>query len=237
MKKSLKKLSVMITLLIVFNSVPVFAEINLNKSTEIEISQDNIFRPEIETFSTEKETKVPNKFTLYGNADENQVIIKIGNIGIDSLDSVSLSIKEGTRTVSKFVGKVLPGSKEVRVPFLMKKSVEHMTVTCTIVDAGQTVIKTLNVSRSVPAKALNRWHRGSFPTQIASLDSHYAKHGSQVGASNIIQYLNKADGFSQNLRGSHISNVPGSVPGVKRYRKLGKYIDIAPNKQIISFGT
>ncbi|MDF9825376.1 hypothetical protein M2475_001831 [Breznakia sp. PF5-3] len=49
-------------------------------------------------------------------------------------------------------------------------------------------------------------------------------------------YLNKAVEFSKILKGATKSKVDGFVEGVIRYKKNGKYIDIAPDGSIVSFG-
>lgn len=51
-----------------------------------------------------------------------------------------------------------------------------------------------------------------------------------------IHHDREAEGFAQNLRGSHKHYVDGAVEGVMRYVKNGKYIDLAPDGTIISFG-
>ena len=81
------------------------------------------------------------------------------------------------------------------------------------------------------------WNKGSFNSVEESVARHYYKHATEVGASNIEQYLRKAEGFMQNLKGATKSYVNGTVEGVIRYKKNGKYIDLAPDGTIISFGT
>ncbi|AKG08472.1 hypothetical protein AAX05_09390 [Moraxella bovoculi] len=71
---------------------------------------------------------------------------------------------------------------------------------------------------------------------MASLQAHFNKHGAEVGAVNVEQYLRKAEAFKQNLRGATKSPVAGQTNGAVRYKKNGKYIDIAPDGSIISFG-
>lgn len=72
-------------------------------------------------------------------------------------------------------------------------------------------------------------------TRIAAIDYHFREHGKQVGAENIEQYLRKAVAFRQEKRGSG-KPVDGPTPGTKRYLKQGKYIDITPDGEIVSFG-
>ena len=50
------------------------------------------------------------------------------------------------------------------------------------------------------------------------------------------QYLRMADAFSRNLFGAQRFPVDGFTPGVTRYVKNGRYIDLAPDGTIISFG-
>ncbi|WP_444894488.1 hypothetical protein ACJJIE_09940 [Microbulbifer sp. TRSA001] len=64
----------------------------------------------------------------------------------------------------------------------------------------------------------------------------YKDHGAEVGANSPEQYLRKAEGFKQNLRGASKSNVNGFTSGVVRFSKNGKYINLAPDGRIVSFG-
>lgn len=81
------------------------------------------------------------------------------------------------------------------------------------------------------------WNKGSFDSSEESLDYHYKKHGAEVGASNKEEYIRKAEEFAKTARkNSTKSKVSGEVEGVIRYKKNGKYIDIAPDGSIISFG-
>lgn len=58
-----------------------------------------------------------------------------------------------------------------------------------------------------------------------------------MGAKDPQQYLRKAEEFAKTAKkGSTKSPVSGAVEGVIRYKKNGKYIDLAPDGSIISFG-
>lgn len=82
----------------------------------------------------------------------------------------------------------------------------------------------------------NAWNKVSRNSVEDSLVEHFIKHGKEVNASDIAQYLRKAEGFMRNLRGAQKFNIDGYVEGVIRYVKNGRYIDIAPDGTIISFG-
>ena len=83
----------------------------------------------------------------------------------------------------------------------------------------------------------NLWHPGSYSSSYASLVDHWSRHGDEVQAEDLDQYLKKALGFKQNLRRSQRSYPEGNTKGVTRYTKNGRYIDIAPDGRIISFGS
>lgn len=80
------------------------------------------------------------------------------------------------------------------------------------------------------------WASGSFGSSEDSLIYHFNKHGAEVNATTPEQYLLKAQGFANNLRGATKVPVPGATGGVIRYIKNGKYIDIAPDGTIVSYG-
>ncbi|MBN2838528.1 MAG: hypothetical protein JXM74_07195, partial [Fusobacteriaceae bacterium] len=82
----------------------------------------------------------------------------------------------------------------------------------------------------------NTWNKGTFNSSKETINYHFKKHGKEVGAESVEQYMKKAEAFKNNLKGAKKSDVKGKVKGVIRYKKNGKYIDIAPDGSIISFG-
>ena len=57
-----------------------------------------------------------------------------------------------------------------------------------------------------------------------------------MGAQDMTQYLRMAEMFTTNLRGAKRFPVDGFTPGVTRYVKKDRYLDLAPDDTIISFG-
>ncbi|MCQ2601215.1 MAG: hypothetical protein MJ184_07615 [Treponema sp.] len=84
------------------------------------------------------------------------------------------------------------------------------------------------------------WGKGTFSNANESLLYHFDKHGKEVGAINIQQYLNKAKGFSQNLKNAKKIPSKNSLTGeynATRYEKNGKFIILDnETKDILSFG-
>jgi hypothetical protein len=80
------------------------------------------------------------------------------------------------------------------------------------------------------------WGKGSFDSALDSAKQHFRKHGAEVGAKDLAQYIRKAEEFARNLRGATKQAVEGFTNGVTRYMKNWKYVDLAPDGSIISFG-
>lgn len=72
-------------------------------------------------------------------------------------------------------------------------------------------------------------------TRLAALDRHFERHGEERGAQDVDQYLRMAIAFARERRGRGYS-VSGLTPGVRRWKKAGKYIDVDPNGEVVSFG-
>jgi len=93
-----------------------------------------------------------------------------------------------------------------------------------------------NQLKDVDSNLVGSWGKGSFDSVDDSIAYHFLKHGKAVDAADVAQYLRKAQHFASNLKGTTRSPVSGAVEGVIRYKKNGRYIDIAPDGTIISFG-
>lgn len=99
------------------------------------------------------------------------------------------------------------------------------------------MIKRFQKAQNEADSETGNWNKVSFDSPEDSLDYHYGKHGDEVGATSRDQYLRKAEEFAKTAKkGSTKSRVDGAVEGTIRYKKNGKYIDIAPDGSIVSFG-
>jgi filamentous hemagglutinin len=84
------------------------------------------------------------------------------------------------------------------------------------------------------AKSLvGAWGNGTFRNLSQSITYHFGKHGAEVGAGNVWQYLRKAEGFARNLRGARVTELEA---GAKRYVKMA--INLIKDKagKILSYG-
>ncbi len=84
------------------------------------------------------------------------------------------------------------------------------------------------------AKSLvSSWAKGSFPSVSESIKYHFARHGKEVSAADVWQYLRKSVAFARNLRGSRTNELE---TGVSRFMKNGYYVIKNESGKILSFG-
>jgi hypothetical protein len=82
-------------------------------------------------------------------------------------------------------------------------------------------------------KLMGQWEKSTFKTRSDSLAYHFGKHGADVGATNILQYMRKASAFAQNLKRATVAHLD---TGATRYTKNGRYIILSAERKILSFG-
>ena len=94
------------------------------------------------------------------------------------------------------------------------------------------------ISKEIKEKNIDvsAWDKGSFDSVEDSVARHFYKHGREVGADTVEQYLQKSKHFAQNIKNARRSPVSGATYGVTRYSKNGKYVDLTIDRKIISFG-
>ena len=94
-------------------------------------------------------------------------------------------------------------------------------------------IRGTNIAVSEAKTLVGGWSKGTFAKVSETLDYHFAKHGFEVGAENLVQYMRKAAAFGSNLRGAQRTVLEG---GATRYVKNGYYIIKDQAGKILSFG-
>lgn len=87
------------------------------------------------------------------------------------------------------------------------------------------------------------WDRGSYDSPGESLQAHFDKHGREVNAADPASYARKAEEMLRLVRGDRWQSgvvVDGYTPGVRRFYRGDRYIDIlrtsSDMRLIISFG-
>ena len=84
------------------------------------------------------------------------------------------------------------------------------------------------------AKMLMRgWSHATFETIPKSIRYHYRVHGDDVGAGNVWQYLRKAQGLRNSLRGAQRTALDG---GKARYTRNKRFLIINALGKIVSYG-
>ncbi len=78
-----------------------------------------------------------------------------------------------------------------------------------------------------------QWSKGTFPTVAESIKYHFMRHGKEISANTVWQYLRKADAYTQNLRGAKVYILENDA---SRYVKKGYYVIKDQAGKILSFG-
>jgi len=90
------------------------------------------------------------------------------------------------------------------------------------------------IALSEAKQLVGGWAQGTFEKVGASIAYHFEKHGAEVGAGSVWQYLRKAEGFAKNLKGATRTVLDD---GAIRYTKNKKYIILDEEKNILSYGS
>ncbi|MFL0253033.1 hypothetical protein ACJDT4_21730 [Clostridium neuense] len=182
------------------------------------------------------------EFNLESNKDyEGLTSIKAGESGGDILTALLGGTITSARFTTDAEGVVLavPTAGTVTVPLeevgATEVAVGGEITTRSLAGLGDDLDSTFQYADKGEGTS-GKWNQGSFDSGKNSLEYHFNKHGKEVGAKDADQYLRKAEEFARNLRGAKRYRVQGEVDGVTRYVKNGKYIDLAPDGTIISFG-
>ena len=89
------------------------------------------------------------------------------------------------------------------------------------------------------AALTERWAARNSPDAAAAAASHFAKHGAEVGAEDLLQYLRKADAFASNTKGARVIDRladDGTIKYIKQGRDVVRYVIKDIEGKIVSFG-
>ncbi len=247
MKKCRKILSLLVVAIMAISILPanVFAQ---------ELIEDVPIVPEVQNYSDENgNLRVPNfiPISVTARTDGTGVDIHVGNVGVDGLDSVTVTVSATGHSTSKSQTAYVPPviGKTFRFNMPMVKCNTTYNATIRIVDGSGTVIKTgtatLNYTDSILQSA--GWHRGTFSTRAASLEYHFGKHKAEVGATNLVSYLNMATTYraeiindiSEGTTGKYTITIgTGAIPSKKYKNNTDRRFAILTNSgyEILSFG-
>lgn len=249
-----KFLHLFLSLMLIFtSSAPVFANDIYNSETSsvsenLVLESDQELLPDVTNYSDSKQSRIPNAIpmTVKANQDGTGCTVHVGNIGVDGLDLVAVTVKatgySSSKTQKSYVFPIT--GKTFSFDFPMIKSSTTYSVTVKITDGGNSITKTGSAKLEYSESRLSGvWNKGSsYSSRGHSLENHFARHGDEVNSSNIVNYINKAVNYRSevlnSLKNIRTSPGTGSIPSTK-YKHLidGRFILLTnSNKEILSFG-
>lgn len=209
---------------------------NINNSEEIIGYSENV----LGRSKNAKAIDFPNVITLDWTATSSSVNLVIQNTGIDSVDTLSGTVKTGSYSKSFSISNLKTNITKLSIPINMEACLENIVVDYQASDAGSQIVKTTSSGhRQIESVYSSQWHKGADPTLYGAINKHYKKHKLEIGSTNIEAYVRSSITFRSTVNKSPDALVPGATPNVYRWRKNGKYIDLYGAKNtglIISYG-
>lgn len=92
----------------------------------------------------------------------------------------------------------------------------------------------IRISLTEAKRLVGQWSKGTFPSVSESIKYHFKRHGREVSANTVWQYLRKAAALSRNPRGAKVHILENDA---LRYVKKGYYVIKDRSGKILSFGT
>ncbi len=90
-----------------------------------------------------------------------------------------------------------------------------------------------NIGMKEAKVLVGAWGKGTYKKVSESITDHFARHGFEVGAENVVQYMRKAYAFASNLKGARKIL---QKDGTTWYGKNGYYVIKDEVGKIVSYG-
>lgn len=240
MKK--KILSLLIAAVLVISVVPHFAFAN---------EAPNSYIPIAENYDSSK-LRVPNAISIAVEArqDGTGVDVKVENLGADGLDSVTVTViatGHSSKSQTAYVPAIIGKTFSFNFPFIDCNTTYDATIRVIDGSGNKTLTGQAKLTYSESMLASAGWHKGTFATRGASLEYHLDTHGAEVGCTNLVQYLDAATSYRDqvvydigrnNLSNYKITIGTGSIASHK-YKSLsdGRFALLADSSyELLSFG-
>lgn len=192
-----------------------------------------------------------NGVPITAKVSDTNVEVYIGNVGTDPLDKVTVKVTAtGYSEQSQSATKILPAVGK-KFNFSISEISLNMvyTIIVTITDGGLTQNWADKIDKSYTESDLAEWHPGTYPTRVKSVDYHFGKHRTEVGAKTVTQYLAAASSMHVMVRGIKATTdtytlvktpATGGRVAQKKYthKATGRFIIVTDTSytQILSFG-
>lgn len=183
----------------------------------------NLISPTAETIDVQ-EPRVPNGIPITSTPRVNGtgIDVHVGNIGVDGLDSVTVTVSATGHSQPKSLTYYVPAivGKTFSFDFPYIKCATTYNITIQIMDGSgnKTLYRTAELNYTEEALAAMGWGAGTYGTRCYSLERHFTKHHNDggVGVNNLVAYLAMAiNTFNDTL------NNPGNYNVVQQTPKEG----------------
>lgn len=190
-------------------------------------------------------------FDVMADVDEMHASFTVDNNLKDDLE-VRMEAEAGGRTESTKSTIRSGESAVLKVVLPQLKAEETVVIRYEVRSKGETLTgDEMRETRRVPSSYLDAWNKGTFETVHESIDYHFKKHGAEVDAENIVDYLKKSVEFRDQIEGDRkkmksselektytIKESSGKLPAHKyKHKKDKRYAILTDDDgKILSFG-
>lgn len=197
------------------------------------------------------EAEVPESFDLVFKVDGEHVIAQISN-NTKSPISLVFRVSAGESRAEGGGEAVAGEERDFALAFPQRKCSEELEISYDIYTEGELFVSDKQLRRrTLPEELLGSWNKGTFETVEDSINYHFAKHGSEVDASNIVDYAEKASSYRDQIRKDRdeqgaadfekiytVKKSGGKIPAHKYKHKADKRFAILVDEDflILSFG-
>ena len=222
---------------------------SLTRNWDDESSGNSFPLPEI-VHPEEPATKSPNLVTVTATPSKDGIVVHVSNLGVDSLDSVTVTARitgYQTTSLTASVPPIIGRDFTWNAPMIYCNMSYDITVD--VVDGSGTFVKTGHWEYNYTEEVLAAigLGKGTFSTRAESVEYHFRTHRNDIGVSvnNIVDYLGKAvDCYNDTLVNPGNYNIiqqtprPGYEAAHKyTHKTTGLFIIVADSSQdILSFG-
>lgn len=198
-------------------------------------------------------------FITKSTVDPNGVVITITNHRKDKV-GLRVTVSVGKRNAQGYAEVDPNETKELKIEFPQRKAKETLVLEYRVGtvsgNRGEDISETLFEDRSEKKREISEefadaWNKGTFETVYESIDYHFKKHGEEVDAKNIVDYLEKSVAFRNQILADRnkmkqselekiytVKESRGKLPAHKYKHKENKRYAIITDEdgKILSFG-
>lgn len=245
----------LLSLLLIITLLPqsIFAGNFTNTTASVqEIKANRTLLPTVKNYDSPKKISINwVPFSIFPRKDGTGVDVRVTNQNPQISKKITVTITASGYKNSQSITQTLLQEEEKEftfdLPLTKCNTIYKATISFIENNRKKTFFGQATLKFTEKNLQVAKWQQGSFTTRGASLEYHFIKHGKEVGATNLVTYLNLAIDYRNQVmndikkkttRNYKITTGLGNIPSHKyKYQKDGRFIILSDSDySIFSFG-